>query len=278
MIKKAIFYMLLSTFAFTLLNVTVKQLVYYDTYQLVFFRSLGSLFFTTGFIIYHKLPLFGNNKKLLLLRSFVGFISMSLFFMSLKYLPVGTAVTLRYLSPFFGAILAIYLLKEKIIPVQWFFFIIAFCGVIILKYSDIQINSLGLVLILGSAFFGGLVYIVLNKIGTTEHPIIVVNYFMVFCTIIGGLLSIISWKTPLKEDWLPLFSMGLYGFFGQLYMTKAFQIGTVNIIAPLKYIEVIFSVIIGILLLQEIYNVWSIVGIMMIILGLILNIIYKNNR
>ncbi len=277
MIKKAIFYMLLSTFAFTLLNVTVKKLMYYDTYQLVFFRSLGSLFFTTGFIIYHKLPFFGNNKKLLLLRSFVGFMSMSLFFMSLKYLPVGTAVTLRYLSPFFGAILAIYLLKEKIIPVQWFFLIIAFSGVFMLKFSDIQINSLGLVLILGSAFFGGLVYIVLNKIGTAEHPIIVVNYFMVFCTIVGGILSILSWKTPLKEDWLPLFSMGLYGFFGQLYMTKAFQIGTVNIIAPLKYIEVIFSVIIGILLLQEIYDVWSIVGIMMIILGLILNIIYKKN-
>ena len=106
--------MLLSTIAFTLLNVTVKKLMYYDTYQLVFFRSLGSLFFTTGFIVYYKLPFLGKNNRLLLLRSFVGFMSMSLFFMSLKYLSVGTSVTLRYLSPVFGAILAIYLLKEKI--------------------------------------------------------------------------------------------------------------------------------------------------------------------
>jgi drug/metabolite transporter (DMT)-like permease len=195
--------------------------------------------------------------------------------MSLKYLPVGTSVTLRYLSPIFGAILAIYLLKEKIIPIQWLFFIIAFGGVIILKFSEIEINSLGLSLILGSAFFGGLVYILLNKIGTTEHPLTVVNYFMVFCTIIGGVISIFNWKTPLKEDWLPLLSMGLYGFYGQLYMTKAFQIASVNIIAPLKYIEVIFSVVVGVILLQEVYDIWSILGILMIILGLVLNIIYR---
>ena len=275
MIKKAILYMLLSTFAFTLLNVTVKKLVHYDTYQLIFFRSLGSLFFTTGFIMYYKLPLMGNNNKLLLLRSFVGLMSMSLFFMSLKYLPVGTAVTLRYLSPIFGAILAIYLLKEKIIPIQWFFFLLAFGGVIVLKFSEIKINSFGLSLILGSAFFGGLVYILLNKIGKTEHPLTVVNYFMVFSTIVGGILSIFNWKTIQKEDWLPLLSMGLFGFYGQLYMTKAFQIGSVNIIAPLKYIEVIFSVILGVILLQEVYDIWSILGILMIILGLVLNIIYK---
>jgi len=277
MIKKAILYMLLSTFAFTLLNVTVKKLVHYDTYELVFFRSLGSLVFTTAFIIHYKLPLIGNNNKLLLLRSFVGLMSMSLFFMSMKYLPVGTAVTLRYLSPIFGAILAVFLLKEKIIPIQWLFFIIAFGGVIILKFSEIKIDSLGLSLILGSAFFGGLVYILLNKIGTTEHPLTVVNYFMVFSTVIGGILSIFNWKTPQKEDLIPLFAMGLFGFYGQLYMTKAFQLATVNIIAPLKYIEVIFSVVVGVILLNEIYDLWSLIGILMIVLGLVLNIIYKKN-
>lgn len=275
MIKKAILYMIISTFAFTLLNVTVKKLVQYDTAQIVFFRSLGSLIFTTGFIIYYKLPLIGNNNKLLILRSFVGLMSMSLFFMSLKYLNVGSAVTLRYLSPIFAAILAVFILKEKIRHIKWLFFLISFLGVILLKTSDIQINTIGLSLILGSAFFGGLVYIVINKIGNTEHPITVVNYFMVISTVVGGILSIFNWKPPQAEDWLPLMGLGIYGFFGQLYMTKAFQLTTVNIIAPLKYIEVIFTVIIGVLLFKEIYNIWSLLGIILIISGLILNIVYK---
>jgi len=275
MIKKAILYMIISTFAFTLLNVTVKKLIHYDTAQIVFFRSLGSLIFTSGFIIYYKLPLVGKNNKLLVLRSFVGLMSMSLFFMSLKYLNVGSAVTLRYLSPIFAAILAVIILREKIKPLQWLFFIVAFIGVIVLKSSDIKINTIGLTLILSSAFFGGLVYIVINKIGNTEHPITVVNYFMIISTIAGGILSVFNWKTPLDKDWLPLLSLGVFGFFGQLYMTKAFQLTTVNIIAPLKYIEVIFTVIIGVLLFKEFYNVWSLLGIVLIISGLILNILYK---
>ena len=122
-----------------------------------------------------------------------------------------------------------------------------------------------------------MVYILLNKIGTTEHPLTVVNYFMVFSTVIGGILSIFNWKTPQKEDLIPLCALGLFGFYGQLYMTKAFQLATVNIIAPLKYIEVIFSVVVGIILLNEIYDMWSLIGILMIILGLVLNIIYKKN-
>ena len=98
---------------------------------------------------------------------------------------------------------------------------------------------------------------------------------MIFSTIIGGVLSIFNWKTPLVEDWLPLLALGIYGFFGQLYMTKAFQLTTVNVIAPLKYIEVIFTLIVGILLFNEVYNVWSLLGIILIVSGLVLNIIYK---
>lgn len=269
--------MIISSIAFTLMNVTVKKLVHYDTYQIVFFRSLGSLLFTMGYLHYFKISFFGNNKKLLLLRSFVGLMSMSLFFMSLKYLPVGSAVTLRYLAPIFAAIFVVIFLKERIMPIKWLFILMAFGGVVVLKYSDLQINTIGLFIILGSAIFGGLVYMVISKIGQTEHPITIVNYFMLFSTIVGGIISMFNWKTPLTEDLLPLFSLGIYGFFGQLYMTKAFQMDKVSRIAPIKYMEVIFTVIIGALMFNEIYTFWSLLGIGMIVTGLILNLVFKNS-
>ena len=267
--------MVISAIAFTLMNVTAKKLVHYNTYQIVFFRSLGSLIFTASFLLYFKISFFGTQKRLLLLRSFVGFMSMSFFFMSLKYLPVGSAVTLRYLAPIFAAIIAVIILKERISVMRWLFAILAFSGVIVLKYADIQINTIGFIIILISAIFGGMVYIVINKIGLKEHPITVVNHFMLFCVIAGGILSIFNWKTPIAKDWMPLLSLGIYGFFGQLYMTKAFQLEVVNKIAPIKYTEVIFTVIIGVLLFNEVYTIWSLLGIFMIISGLVLNIIYK---
>jgi drug/metabolite transporter (DMT)-like permease len=88
-------------------------------------------------------------------------------------------------------------------------------------------------------------------------------------------LSIRNWVNPVGIDWLLLLSLGVVGYFGQLYMTKAFQVASTNQVAPLKYIEVIFSVMFGLIWFDEIYTLWSLLGILMIIIGLIFNVRYK---
>ncbi|PKQ46991.1 EamA family transporter [Confluentibacter flavum] len=271
--------MLISTLAFACMNSVVKYLVATSPYQIVFFRSISSLIFTMGFLYQKKISIFGNNKKLLILRSLVGVTSMTLFFMATKYIPIGTAVSLRYLAPIFAAIFSIFLLKEKIKHWQWIFFLIAFSGVLVLKGLDKHIDSYGLFLAVASAVFSGLVYIVISKIGKSEHPVVVVNYFMFIATLVGGLLSINNWVNPEGWlEWLLLFSLGVFGYFGQVYMTKAFQVASTNQVAPLKYLEVIFTVLVGLFVFGEIYTLWSILGIFMIILGLVLNVWYKSNR
>jgi len=277
-VKNAIKFMLISTLAFACMNVVVKYLVGINAFQIVFFRSVGSLFFTFGFLLKNKIPILGNQKKLLVLRGLVGVTSMAFFFMSIKYLPVGTAVSLRYIAPIFAAIFAILFLKEKIKPVQWLFFIMAFTGVLVLKGFDNQMSTYGLSLVLIASVFSGLVYIVLSKIGKGDHPVVVVNYFMVIATIVGGLLSIKDWVNPVGVEWLLLLSLGIFGYFGQVFMTKAFQSAPTHQVAPLKYIEVVFTLLFGLFWFGEIYTIWSLIGIALIISGLVLNVIYKRQE
>ncbi|MHA7944186.1 DMT family transporter [Formosa sp. 3Alg 14/1] len=277
-LKETIKLMLLSTFAFACMNATVKYLDTIGAFQIVLFRSVGSLFFTFGFLLRNKIPLIGNNNKLLILRGLVGVTSMALFFMSTKYLPIGTAVSLRYLAPIFAAIFAVIFLKEKIFPFQWVFFILAFIGVVILKGFDSNINTFGLVLILIAAVSSGLVYIIISKIGKSEHPVVIVNYFMVISAIVGALFTINNWTTPVGMQWVFLSLLGVFGYFGQLLMTKAFQNAQTNQVAPIKYIEVIFTMLFGVSLFGEVYSFWSLCGIGLIIAALVLNIIYKDKK
>lgn len=276
--KKSIQYMLISTLAFACMNATVKYLENVSAYQIVFFRSASSLIFTFTFLLKNNIPILGNNKKLLILRGVVGVTSMTLFFMSVKYLSVGTAVSLRYLAPIFAGIFAVFFLKEKIWPLQWLFFIMAFLGVLVLKGLDSQINSTGLILVIIAAITSGLVYNIISKIGKSEHPVVVVNYFMVIATITGLVLSINSWVNPVGIEWVLLFSLGVFGYFGQVFMTKAFQNGKTDQIAPIKYVEVLFTVVFGLLLFDEIYTIWSLLGISLIIGSLILNVLYKSHK
>ncbi len=268
--------MLISTLAFACMNSTVKYLSDVNTYQIVFFRSLGSLFFTFGFLLKHKIPIIGKNNKLLISRALAGTSSMMLFFMSIKYLSIGTAVSLRYIAPIFSAVFAVFLLKEKIKPLQWLFFFISLVGVFVLKGFDNQLNTIGLILVLLASVLSGLVFVIINKIGKSEHPIVIVNYFMMFATVFGGVLSINNWVNPKGIEWLLLMLLGIFGYFGQVYMTKAFQTASTNIVAPIKYFEVIYTATFGVFLFGEIYTIYSLLGIALIIGGLILNIWYKS--
>jgi drug/metabolite transporter (DMT)-like permease len=276
--KKAIQYMLISALAFTFLNVFVKSLNNFSVYQIVFFRAIGSLFFTIPFLLKNSISILGNKRGLLVMRSIFGVISMTLFFLSLKYIAMGTAVSIRYIAPIFASFFALFFLNEKVKPIQWLFFCLAFLGVLILKGFNTQMQIEGVVFALISAVFAGLVYIIIRKIGKQDHPVVVVNYFMVISAVIGGLLSINVWINPVGKEWLVLLSLGVFGYFAQLYMTKAMQVGETNQVAPLKYLEVIFTIIIGLVWFKEVYTIWSLVGVLLIVLGLTFNVTVKNIR
>jgi drug/metabolite transporter (DMT)-like permease len=184
---------------------------------------------------------------------------------------MGSAVTIRYIAPIFAALFALVFLKEKMKYKQWICFAIAFSGVLILKGFDSQINGLGLFYALLSAFFTGIVFIIIRKIGNSDHPMVVVNYFMIIAAFFGGIFAISEWSNPKGIEWLILLSLGVFGYFGQYYMTKAFQIAEVNQVAPLKYIEVVFTMLIGVIWLDETYTMISLFAVFLIILGLVLN-------
>ena len=276
--NKAIVYMIISVIAFAIMNAVVKYVSIFNAYQIVFFRSIGTLVFTIPLILRQRIPILGNNKKLLLLRAAAGVISLTLFFQSLNYLDVGTAVALRYTSPIFAAILALIFLKEKIKTMQWLLFLVAFVGVLFIKGFSTTINSLGLLLVILSALFLGLIFVVIRKMGTKENPLVIINYFMVMAFIAGGVMSINHWRNPNTIEWVLLLSLGVFGYIGQLYMTKAFQSQETSLIAPLKYLEVIFMIIIGATWFGEIYSFWTLFGVFLILLGLVYNVYFKKER
>jgi drug/metabolite transporter (DMT)-like permease len=269
--------MIFSVIAFALMSSFVKYLSDFNVYQIVFFRSIGTLFFTVPLIIKNKTSFLGNKKKWLFARGLLGVISLTCFFQSLNYLPVGTAVSLRYVAPIFAAIFALIFLKEKIKPIQWCLFFIAFVGVLIIKGFGADVNYIGLVFVLLSAVFLGLIFVVIRKIGPSENPLVIINYFMVMAFVFGGLMSIPYWRNPTSIELLLFLSTGVLGYVGQLYMTKAFQAQETNLIAPIKYLEVVITIFIGAFWFGEIYNLWTIFGILLIVSGLIYNIYVKQN-
>ncbi len=270
--------MLLATFCFTIMQVFVKQLATLHTFQITFFRSAITSIFCFLYLWKHQLPFIGNHQKILFLRAFLGIVSMTSFFFTIQWMPFGASVTLKYLSPIFAAFFAIFLLKETVKPLQWLFFGMALTGVLLLKGFDSRIPLTALSIGILGAVAGGLIYPLIRKIGNTEHPMVIINYFMFTASLVTGILMLPFWKQPSSIEWLYLFLLGISGYFAQVFMTKAFQIEAVSKIAPMKYLEVIYALLIGFLWFGESYELISFFGILLIILGMFLNLRFKQGQ
>ncbi len=264
--------MIISVLAFTVMNTIVKYLVGYNVYQIVFFRSLGTLFFTIPLLLKLNISVLGKNKNLLLLRGVLGVLSLTCFFKSLNFLPLGTAVSLRYTAPIFAILFAAIFLKEKVKNVQWILFLLAFVGVLFIKNFGLEGNSIGLTLVFISAVCLGLIFVVIRKLGVSEHPLVIINYFMVLTCIFGGFMCVPYWVTPSLMDTLLFLSIGVFGYVGQLYMTKAFQQNKTSLVSSIKYLEVVFSLFVGFLFFQEAYSVLTLIGIALVLFSVVANV------
>lgn len=270
--------MLASTFFFSLMNVCIKQVGHIPEMEVVFVRCFVSMLLCFAIVYRDKLDWKGSNRKLLLARGIFGTTALYTFFITLRNMPLGTAVTIQYLSPVFTTIIAIFLLKEKVKPVQWIFFIISFIGVIVIKGFDNSFSTGMLLIGITSALASGFAYNMVRSLKEKEHPIVVVLHFQLIGAIFGGVFCIFTWQMPHGWDWFYLIMIGVLTQLGQINLTKALQLERIADVSIFNYLGVIYALIYGIVLFNEHYGWAAIMGIGLVLIGVLLNFFYTKRQ
>ncbi len=270
--------MLLSTFLFTLMNVAVKYVPHIPAIEIILFRSVVSFFMSGVALKVQKVHPLGKNRKVLLMRGAAGSVGLILFFTILQEVPLASAVTLMFISPIFTAILGIWIVKEKVNPIQWLFFILSFLGIVVIKGFDFRISPLMALVGLGGAFFSGIAYNMIRKLKTSEHPLVVVFYFPLVTLPIAGIYSAFNWVMPKGLDWLILLAIGVLTQLAQYFMTKSYQSEELAKVAHLNFIGILYALVFGYVLFHETFNFMTYLGMTLVIVGVILNITYKSKR
>ncbi|PWK28523.1 drug/metabolite transporter (DMT)-like permease [Arcicella aurantiaca] len=277
-------FMLISTFCFSMMQAFIKMMPQFNSFQHIFFRSIIGWILSVSYLKFYHIPLIGKNSKLLVLRALVGSVSMFSFFYILTRIPFASSVALKYLSPIFTTIAAIIFLKEKVKPIQWLFFLMSFIGILIMKGFDTRISFFDLSIGILSAVFGGLLFIVIKKIGDDDHQLVILHYFMFISATVSGIICLFQkgdkvWQLPTPTESLGLLSIGLVGFFAQNYFTKAVQSSEkASILSNLRYLEAAYAFIIGYFVFNETYNLQSFMGLFLIFTGLLLSLKFRTKN
>lgn len=267
--------MLLSTLAFAVMNVFLKKVSHLPSMEIVLFRCLVSLIICLYILKKANEDWRGSNRKLLLARGIFGTLALFTFFKTLGEMPLGTAVTIQYLSPIFTTIIAVFFLKERVKSIQWLFFTISFAGVFVIKGFDSHISLGSFTFGVSSAMFSGFAYNMVRSLKGKEHTMVVVLHFQLVGVVAGFLFTIFNWVTPSPLEWFYMLMIGLCTQIGQVQLTKALQMEKVANVTILNYLGVIYALVFSYTIFGETYPRTAIAGIFLVMIGIVLNFFYQ---
>ena len=262
-------YMFLSICGFSLMDVIVKWSVDYPIGQILFFRGFFGIIFYFFIIPRDRLSDFYLTKRpgLHSLRCIAGLIAIVAIFVALRKLPLATVVSISFAAPIFTTIFSIFLLSEKVGVYRWLAVLVGFIGIIII--TEPGISELNIYYIFPIIFCLGLSYvaITLRQLSSTEPVWLISLFFSIAITLMSFLTIPFGWVMPNFNHFVILSLIGIFGGVSNLWLSQSYKYSEVSLVTPLKYLTLVFAIIFGYFIWDEIPTIKTLVGAFLVIIS-----------
>jgi len=272
-------HMLISAFAFSLMTLFVKlACARLPTQEVVSARAALTLVFSYVALRRAKHPLLGSRRALLWLRGASGFLALSCVYYAVSHLPLAEATVLQYLHPPLTAVLAAYFLRERLDRPVIISLVLGLAGVVLVAQPRILFEGTGdplpplaVVAAIGGAALSSCAYVMVRKLGASEHPLVIVLYFPLVAlpASLPALFTTAVW--PQGLEWLWLLLVGISTQVGQVSITRALSLGAAGRTAVYSYAQVPLAALWGAVFFDAWPNSYSTLGALLILFGAVLN-------
>jgi drug/metabolite transporter (DMT)-like permease len=282
-IPKSAWYMLLSALGFALMAACVKEVsaLGIPVLEIVAARAVVSGIISYLDIKRKKIPLWGNNKPLLIARGTVGAFALMFVYYAVTTLPLAEATVLQYLHPVFTAILALFFLKEIIQRSTIICIIVRLIGLLIIIQPNMQVSNMvsypwiSIMAGVMGAFGSAVAYIIIKKLTKTDDSSVIIFYFPVVAFPISMIMLGSDFVMPSLLATGLLVLVGIFTQVGQVGLTKALDCADANKATAYAYVQVLFSVFIGWAYFSEVPSLTTIIGGSFIMLAALINVLWK---
>ena len=202
-----------------------------------------------------------KNRLPLFLRCFFGTAGLICNFWAIGYLKLGDSSILQKMAPFFSIVMSIFILQEKPNLTSIVSVLVALVGAaFVVKPGQGLLGLPALVGLLGG-FCAGTAFTFVRKLGT--HGVRgaqIVFYFSFISSIALLPICLLQFRPLSAEQLLFLTGAGLCAAVGQIFVTKAYSYAPAKEISVFDYSQVIFSAILGFVVLGELPDIYSFIG------------------
>jgi len=282
--RRGIVYMLVASFLFALTMLFAKLLSgSMGSVEVTFWRNTVGLAVIGAFILRKPIRNAGGKPFTLIFRGVIGTVALLTFFYTISATTLSNAIVYAKTEPIFTALLAFFLLGEKLKYHAVIAVIIGFSGVALLSGIDMgYLHIMGIM----TGFLSALAYTSVRSLKAYYDERTVVLSFMFFGTLIPIFLMIAAQYTtselfafalspfilPYGTDWLWIALMGIAAAYGQIFMTRAYFYAQAGIVSTVSYSVVLFATMFGIML-GDIFPTPTVIagGILIVASGILLS-------
>jgi drug/metabolite transporter (DMT)-like permease len=267
---RGVLLVVLATVLFVTMTSAVKYLgAYLPTVELIWARTLAHLFFMVALFApaHGGWRLFVTHRPgLQLARSLLLLLSTSLFFTALRYVPLAEATAVSFTSPFMVALLAGWVLRERVGSVHWLAIAFGFAGALLVIRPGVGAINPYLFLVVGNAACYAGYQVLTRRVAAYDRPETSVSYDALVGTVLLSVIVPFFWQTPTEvEHWVLLAVIGLLGGLGHYCGARALVATAASTLAPLYYVQLISAAALGYVIFGDVPSGWTWAGAALIV-------------
>ena len=261
--SKGIIYSLLGGFLLTANDAVLKWLTDgYPVGQLLFFRGLfvlaaiSIIIFKSGGIGIVRINSFRGQFQ----RAGFAFASGFLFLTGVSYLPLADAIAITFAGPLFMTALAGPMLGELVGWRRWAAVGVGFLGVMVMVRPSGEALQWAAIFPLLASLAGALRDITTRRISAHETSLSIF-FFSTISIILFGLFTLpFGWATIKFEDFALMGLSGLLVGGAHFILIERFRWAEAALLAPFKYVSMIWAVIFGVVIFGDFPDAWTWAG------------------
>lgn len=264
--------------SFSVMAVSIRELARggFSIFEILAIRSGGSLVILFALLAVradlraHALP---RRMGLNTLRNTVHYASQYAWALSLTMLPLAMVFALEFTMPAWTALLAVWLLHERMTPSRFGVVVFGLIGVLVILRPGIADFNPAAFLVLGAAFGYAITMVATKKLTMTETTFGIVFWMAVLqfpLSLIGSNPAVF-----LQLTWahaLPIIGVAIAGLTSHYCLSNAFRAGDATLVVPLDFMRIPLIAVVGWLLYGEPLDVFVLLGALIIVAGVLWNL------
>ena len=257
-----IFWMLITSFCFVAVQAVVKHGAQdLPAAESAFLRyALGAVFLIPMIRPMRQANLTARQYRLFALRGATHTIGVILWFFAMTRITIAEVTAMNYMTPIYVTLGAALFLGEGIALRRIIAIALAFIGALIILRPGIREVGEGHLSMVGAAIMFAVSYLTAKRMADEVPAVVVVG--MLSITVLIGLFpfAMVVWRTPTMEEIGWMFLVAVFATAGHYSMTRAFAAAPVAVTQPVVFLQLVWSVVLGVLLFSEPADIWVIAG------------------